>query len=216
MKKLFILIILISQYAFADSPITSTDFYKAYMDVPLVQEALNSKGKITNEMIEYIYADTNPLEIKLAIINAVGWKFKGLKNSRKLFAYIMKKKKYKVDFLGKQTAFYVNATSDELICYAYMKALDNYFDVSYALSVAGKALKKSPKNFSVNMIYNLIKAQGLSLHDEYCYAANIFGTLKNNPNLILDMKKESMSFIFEYMDYVDRDCKEERYVKRNI
>ena len=54
MKKLFILILLISQYTFADSPLTSTDFYKAYMDVPLVQEALNSKGKITNEMIEYI------------------------------------------------------------------------------------------------------------------------------------------------------------------
>jgi hypothetical protein len=215
MKKLLILILVISQYTFADSPLTSTEFYKAYMDVPLVQKALNSKGKITDEIIKYIYADTNPLEIKLAIINAVGWKFKGLKNSRKLFEYIMKKKKYKVDFLGKQTAFYVNATSDELICYSYMKALDNYFDVSYALDVAGKALKKSPKSFAVNMIYNLIKAQGLSLHAEYCYAANIFGTLKNNPNLIMDMKKESMSFIFEYMDYVDRDCKEESYVKRN-
>ena len=63
MKKLLILILVISQYAFADSPLTSTEFYKAYMDVPLVQKALNSKGKITDEMIEYIYADTNPLEI---------------------------------------------------------------------------------------------------------------------------------------------------------
>jgi hypothetical protein len=209
MKKLLILILLISQYTFADSTLTSTDFYKAYLDVPLVQEAINSKGKINNEMLEYIYEETNPLEFKLALINAVGWKFEGLKNSRKLFAYIMKKKKYKVDFLGKQRAFYVNATSDELICYSYMKALDNYFDVSDALDVASLALKKSPKSFAVNMIYNLIKAQGLSLHDEYCYAANLFRTLKNNPNLNLDMKKESMSFIFEYMDDISKDCKKD-------
>ena len=69
MKKLLILILLISQYTFADSPLTSTDFYKAYMDVPLVQKALNSKGKITNEIMLFINSDTNPLEIKLAITN---------------------------------------------------------------------------------------------------------------------------------------------------
>ena len=207
MKKFLILILLISQYTFADSPLTSTDFYKAYMDVPLVQKALNSKGKITNEMLEYIYEETNPLEIKLALINAVGWKFEGLKNSRKLFAYIMKKKKYKVDFLGKQRAFYANATSDELICYSYMKALDNYFDVSDALDVASLALKKSPKSFAVNMIYNLIKAQGLISYGETCYAKKMFNPLKNNPNLIVDMKIESMPFVFEYMDDIGKDCK---------
>jgi hypothetical protein len=209
MKKLLILILLISQYTFADSPLTSTDFYKAYLDVPLVQEALKSKGKITNVMLEYIYSDTNPIEVKLAIINAIGWNVKGNKSSKLYFKFVMNKKKYKSDFGGDSTAFNWNATADELICYAYMKALDNYFDVTDAFEVAGLALKKNPNSFAVNMIYNLIKAQGLSLHDEYCYAANIFGTLKNNPNLILDMKKESMSFIFEYMDYVGKDCKKE-------
>ena len=100
MKKLFILILLISQYTFADSPLTSTDFYKAYIDVPLVQDALKCKGKITNEMIEYIYNDTNPLEVKLAIINAIGWNVKGLKNSQTFFKYVMNKKNYKTDFGG--------------------------------------------------------------------------------------------------------------------
>jgi hypothetical protein len=78
MKKLHILIILISQYTFGDSPLTSTYFYEAYMEVPMVQDALNSKGKITNEIMEYIDNDSNPLEIKLAIINAVGWNVKGI------------------------------------------------------------------------------------------------------------------------------------------
>lgn len=207
MKKLFILILLISQFTFADSPLTSTNFYKAYMDVPLVQKALNSKGKINNEMLEYIYAETNPLEIKLAIINAIGWNVKGNKSSKLYFKFVMNKKKYKSDFGGDYTAFNWNATADELICYAYMKALDNYFDVSDAFEVAGLALKKNPNSFAVNMIYNLIKAQGLISYGETCYAKKMFNPLKNNPNLIVDMKIESMPFVFEYMDDIGKDCK---------
>lgn len=206
MKKLFILILLISQYTFADSPLTSTDFYKAYMDVPLVQEALNSKGKITNEMMAYINSDTNSLEVKLAIINAIGWNVKGNKSSKLYFKFVMNKKKYKSDFGGDYTAFNWNATADELICYAYMKALDNYFDVTDAFEVAGLALKKNPNSFAVNMIYYLIKAQGLSSYREYCTASKMFNTLKNNPNLTADMKKEAMPFIFEYMDDIGKDC----------
>ena len=207
MKKLLILILLISQYTFADSPLTSTDFYKAYMDVPLVQDALNSKGKITEEMLEFIYSDTNPLEIKLAIINAIGWKVKGLTNSQKFFKYVMNKKNYKTDFGGDYTAFNWKATADELICYAYMKALDNYFDVSDAFSIASLALKKNQNSFAVNMIYDLIKVQGLTAYGESCYASKTFSTLRNNPKLEMDMKNEAIPFIFEYMDYIGKDCK---------
>ena len=207
MKKLLILILLISQYAFADSPLTSTDFYKAYLDVPLVQKALNSKGKITNEMLEYIYSDTNSLEIKLAIINAIGWKVKGNKSSKLYFKFVMNKKKYKSDFGGDYTAFMWNATADELICYAYMKALDDYFDVSDAFEVAGFALNKNPNSFAVNMIYNLIKAQGLISFGETCYAKKMFNTLKHNQNLMMDMRNGAMPFVFEYMDEIGMDCK---------
>jgi hypothetical protein len=207
MKKLLILILLISQYTFADSPLTSTDFYKAYLDVPLVQEALKCKGKINNEMLEYIYEETNPLEIKLAIINAIGWNVKGNKSSKLYFKFVMNKKKYKSDFGGDYTAFNWNATADELICYAYMKALDNYFDVSDAFEVAGLALNKNPNSFAVNMIYNLLKAQGLISYGETCYVKKMFNTLKNNPNLTADIKKEAMPFVFEYMDDIGKDCK---------
>ena len=206
MKKLLILILLISQYTFADSPLTSTDLYKAYIDVPLVQDALKCKGKITNEMMEYIDNDANPLEVKLAIINAIGWNVKGNKSSKLYFKFVMNKKKYKSDFGGDYTAFSWNATADELICYAYMKALDNYFDVTDAFEVAGLSLKKNPNSFAVNMIYNLIKAQGLISYGETCYAKKMFNTLKNNPNLTADMKKEAMPFIFEYMDDIGKDC----------
>lgn len=204
---LFLLFTFSINSAFADSPLTSTDFYKAYMDVPMVQDALNCKGKITNEMLEFIYIDTNPLEVKLAIINAVGWKVSGLKNSRKFFSYVMNKKKYKKEFGGAETAFNWNASADELICYAYMKALDNYFDVVESYNAAGLALDKNPNSFAVNMIYNLIKAQGMIAFGETCYMKNLFHTLKTNTNLQMDMKKESMSYVFEYMEMIGVECK---------
>jgi hypothetical protein len=207
MKKLLILIVLISQYTFADSPLTSTEFYKAYSDVPLVQDAMKCKGKMTNAMLEYIYAETNPLEIKLALINAIGWDVKGLKNSQTFFKYVIKKKNYKTDFGGDYTAFKWYATRDELICYSYLKAMENYFELADAFDIASEAQRKYPESFAVNMIYNLIKSQGLTAFGESCYASKTFSSLKNNPKLTMDMKKESMPFVFEYMDYIGKDCK---------
>jgi hypothetical protein len=208
MKRLaFILIsFLIVSVTYADSPLTSTNFYYAYEDVLLVKQAKEAKGKLSKEMLTYLAEDGNKLDVKLAIINAVGWNVNGLSNSKKFLTYVMNKKKYKVEFVGPETTFKWNATADELICYAYLKALDNYFNVVEASNVAGLALKKKPSSFSVNMIHSLIKSQGLTSLSENCYASKIFNTLKNNPNLTMDMRKESTSFIFEYMDFVGTNC----------
>ena len=35
----------------------------------------------------------------------------------------------------------------------------------------------------------------------------MFKILKNNQNLTMDMKKEAMPFVFEYMDDIGKDCK---------
>jgi hypothetical protein len=209
MKKTLLLILFIFSInsVFADSPLTSSVFCQAYMDIPIVQEAFKSKGKITNEMLEYIDEDINPLDVKLAIINAIGWEHDGVKISKMFFMYVMNKKKYKEDLGGDYTAFRWYATSDELICYAYMRAMDNYFDVVEAFDIAGDALKKSPDSFAVNMIYHLIKSQGLTAFGEYCYASKLFLSLKDNPKLKMDMRKESLSYLFEYMTSIGENCK---------
>jgi hypothetical protein len=215
MKKLFLILIFILTInsVFADSPLTSSVFCQAYMDIPIVQEAFKSKGRITNEMIEYIDGDTNPLDVKLAIINAIGWEHDGVKISKMFFMYVMNKKKYKTEFGGEFSAFKWNATRDELICFAYMKALDNYFDVVDAFEMAEEAVRKYPDSFAVNMIYNLIKAQGLTEFGEYCYASKLFLSLKDNPKLKMDMRKESMSYVFEYMTSVGENCKTNYFYK---
>ena len=100
MKKIFIvtLSIIFSQFTYADSPLTSTDFYKAYLDVPMVLEAMHSNGQVTNGMMEFMIDDTNSLDVKLAIINAIGWQNKGLLLSEMYLIKVINKKKYVSEF----------------------------------------------------------------------------------------------------------------------
>ena len=91
MRKLILTLyaVLISVMAFAQlSPLTEVEFYKAYLDVPIVQTASLANGKISNEMLDYIFKKSNPKDIKYAIINALGAKGKAAKirtMNRKIF-----------------------------------------------------------------------------------------------------------------------------------
>lgn len=205
-KKILLFIIFLSlNKAFADSPLTSTDFYQAYFDIALVKEAHTTK-KITNEMMEYIVDDANSLDIKLAIINAVGWDTK-IKMSKLFFMFVMNKRHYQSEFSNSEyIAFQWSATRDELICYSYMKALDNYFDVADAYEMACEAQRKFSDSFAVNMICYLIKSQGLTTYGEHCYASKLFQSIKDKANQKMDMRKEAMPYIFEYMISIGDDC----------
>jgi hypothetical protein len=207
MKKIYFLIVLTISITnvFADSPLTSTNFFKAYLDVPLVQQALKSKGKLTHDMIFYLANDTNALDIKLAIINALGWNHKGRGNGTSYLNYVVKTKKYKGE--AKSITFKWFATSDELIFYAYLLSLDNYFDVVDANEIAQLALKKSPNSYAVNMIACLIKSQGLFLLGEECYSFKLYNTLKTNTQLKMDVRNDAEKYIFEYMDSIGANCK---------
>lgn len=208
MKKILLIIcVLTINSLWGDSPLTQTDFHKVYSDVPMVQRALKSKGRMTNAMMSYLANDTNPLDMKLAVINAIGWSHNGIINSTAFLNYVVKIKKYKVESNGKSIAFKWQATSEELICFAYLTALDNYFDVSYANEIAELALTKSPNSLSVNIIAGLIKAQGLNLLNEDCYGYKQFTALLNNTQLKMDMKKDAEKYIFEYMNSVGVNCK---------
>jgi len=100
MKKLFLLFaLLISavQLSFADSALTSTEFYKAYLDVPIVKAAADQPNHLSEAAKAYLFDEANPLDVKLALINAVGWKFEGLTAYKDYLNYYIQhfpKKKY--------------------------------------------------------------------------------------------------------------------------
>ena len=64
----------------ADSPITSTDFYKAYLHIPEVEEA-HEIGVLSEEIAEYLLGSENSLDKKAAVINALSWDFDGKINA---------------------------------------------------------------------------------------------------------------------------------------
>lgn len=208
MKKILSLLITLCfiNNAFADSPLTSTDFYQAYLDEKIVQEALNSKSKLTENLLHYLVNASNPLDIKLAVINAMGWNHIGTSNSKLYLESVVSTKHYSSEINNNYISFKWNANTDELICYAYLKALDNYLDVVDANEIAATALKNT-NSFAINFISRLIKAQGLNALNEYCLACQQFAFLKTNKYLVMDMRNSAKKYIFEYMDDLRKGCK---------
>lgn len=65
MKRLrfFLLLSLIATFnMMADTPLTATDFYHVYMDVPEVKEASENKGKLTENAKAFLWDENNPQE----------------------------------------------------------------------------------------------------------------------------------------------------------
>jgi hypothetical protein len=78
MKKLvaFVAIIGLHFSSFADSPLTSTMFWKTY-NHQAIKKFANAKGKINEEGCIFLHNSKEPLEIRIAAVNALGWNIRG-------------------------------------------------------------------------------------------------------------------------------------------
>ena len=201
MKKIFLILLLTLTFnsAFADSPLTSTNFYKAYMDIPLVNKTSKSKGILTDEVFNYLNAKSNSIDKKIALINALKWNIKGQNNATLYFKKLLLFKDYT------STNFYHKGTAEELIFYCYLKALDNYSDVKQAIIFSNRAAKLKPNSYTIAIINQLIKAQNLS-QNEWCEVYSGMNTIKENKNLIVDFRKKASDIIFSYTDAYKEYC----------
>ena len=195
---LFICVILFTNYtSFADSPLTSTQIYQAYSKITIVKEALDSKGRINEKLMSYL-DDSNPIDIKMAVINAMGWKFKGNRNAIKFIKFL--KNKYGYSSL---TELKSSASAQTLICIAYLKAMDNYFVVTEAKDFANEALIKDSRSYTINIIHGLIESQSYLLTYNLSNYSKIYQSVysvKENKNLIYDFNKDAEEIIFSYID----------------
>ena len=206
MKKLYIILLLsfIGVNIYADSPITSTDFYIAYMDIPVVKNC--KPGKLDKNALIYLADNSNPLDVKLALINKIGWDRKS-NYSKKYLNYIIKKNDFKNNSGFKYIAYLQSAKAEELICYAYLRSMDNYFFLDNAPAIAITALKKNPESKAIQLITSLIKAQVILGLDDACYMYKPFKEIKDNTMLKDDIKPEAENIIYEYMDLYGINCK---------
>ena len=198
-KLLIILVIglLFNQNLLAGSPLTSTNIHEAYKETAIIQLALKTEGKLTVALMNYLSDAKKPIELKIALINALGWDFNGKNNSTLFYEYLKENQNLKD----------INETSaDILICYAYLKALDNYFDVDDAIKLAQKAKSKKKNSYTINIICALIEAQK-AMGSDWCEVYNLTNNVRINDALQIDMKEDAIKIIFEYMDLYTDYCK---------
>jgi len=196
----FLFAVLFVNFVFADSPLTSTSIYKAYLDVPMVVKVSKSNGNLNDEIFDYLNSNSIRIDKKIAVINALKWNHNGRKNAedylKKLF---LAHKDYNYG------NFYYHGTAQELILFSYLKSLDNYFDVKKALVFSNRAAKMNPNSYTITIINLLIKAQTIP-SNKWCEVYKLNDKIKTNRKLIIDFRTEASNIIFKYIDFYKSSC----------
>lgn len=195
-------IFLLAVNVFADSPLTSTNFAEAYMDEPILIASEEAEGVINDELMEYLSSEYNPVDVKMAVINKLGWNISGKNNSKLFLQYLMEKRGY-----SNEKKFLKKGSADELLSFAYLKAIDNYFEVDEALKYAERAVKKNRKSRTFQLIAGLIKAQK-AMDSNWCDVYQITDRIRKDERLANDMRTRAVNIIYEYMDIYDDSCGE--------
>ncbi len=198
MKRLLTVIILLVAFtaAWADSPLTSTHFADAYSDHPMVQMACEEmQNNISVTLLNFLADKHQPVDVRLAVINKIGWNFDGTMVGAQLGEYLMGRYKAKTE---KKLAKKLDAGT--LAVYAYAKAMSNYFDVTAASEMGHQAVKKNKdKSFSVALISALIDAQ-VYLDTDWSKIYPALAKVLHDGSLKLDMRQEAIDNIMEYIN----------------
>lgn len=207
MKKLFLLFaLLISavQLSFADSALTSTEFYKAYLDVPIVKAAADRPHHLSEAAKAYLFNEANPLDVKLALINAVGPNPDGLATYGEYIEYCIKhfpKKKYGIAPNKRVTIqdIYKNASCEQMAALVYLSAMSNYFNTA-AMSKMVRMAMTTPRTDkqSFMLAIGLVKAQ-IALDNDWAEVYPIVYDCVNKPR-IKDMRPEAIDLVMEYIN----------------
>ena len=203
MKKLFLLFALLLsavQLSFADSALTSTEFYKAYLDVPIVKAAADQPNVLFDE--------ANPLDVKLALINAVGWEIEGLTAYKDYLNYCIQhfpKSKYGIA-PGKrvtQQDVFKHASPEQKAVLVYLSAMSNYFNTAAMTKMVRMAMTtpRTDKQ-SFMLAIGLVKAQ-IALDNDWAEVYPIVYDCVNKPR-IKDMRPEAIDLVMEYINEYEK------------
>jgi hypothetical protein len=198
MKRLLTAIAMMLAFTagWADSPLTSTHFADAYSDHPMVQMADQMmQNDIPTTLLNFLADKNSPVDVRLAVINKIGWNFDGTTVGAQLGEYLMGRYGAKSE---KKLVKKLDAGT--LAVYAYAKAMSNYFDVTAASELGHQAVKKNKnKSFSVAMISALIDAQ-IYLDSDWGMIYKVIADVLHDGSLHLDMRQEAIDNIMEYIN----------------
>jgi hypothetical protein len=201
-----------SKIASADSPLTSTPFWMAYEEVKEVKYA-KEKG-LDKKTMKVLTNKSVSCDIKLAIINCFGWKSgytekfeehliskrKGLK--RDVFKYL----KSESEDMPQETKQTQLLNTDDLVCWSYLRAMDNYDTPIYSTKGAFLAYWRDKKNMSAGVVWCLVISQ-IAMMGDWCKiyeSAQQFIVEAEYENNLL--KEEAVTIIMEYLNLYEQDC----------
>jgi len=189
----------------ADSPITSTDFYKAYLHIPEVEEA-HEIGVLSEGMAQFLLDSENSLDKKAAVINALSWDF-----DRKINAFLFKrylKAKYHVKDDIDSLIKIMNDV--ELFCLGYITVMDNYFSPENSLIYFDSTGDSIRQSYTFQIINALVKTQSL-LEDQnkWCRIWKTINTVETNKELKVDMNVGGRKIILDYITIYKKYCETE-------
>lgn len=196
MKKITVLSLVLailfvfSLCAYGDSPITSTDISSAYMDNEMVKKAAASK-EVTLEIAQFLHSDANPVDVKAAVINAIGWDSNGQDNAELYSNLIFKKslEDLKPDELS----------GGDLFCIGYLGALSNYMEPQSAIFLLEKAEDKLGDSLAVSMVTAVVKAQDAFFNGKFYSSWKLIEQVRDNKALKQDLRAQAVKGITDYM-----------------
>jgi dTDP-glucose pyrophosphorylase len=157
------------------------------------------KGEsVTDELIDYLADEDNPIDVKIAAINAVSI-------YKDVYTPLMKKLKNRWRTDSEITVLKeINASTHAALAYA--KARENWFDLGEAYILGYSAFLKDSRSFTVNMVYALIVSTEILEHD-FCEVFKICNSVISNNSLKQDMRPQAVSMMMEYIHLYEEYCK---------
>ena len=224
MRRLFLLTALLTQFAvFADSPLTSTFFARAYQDQPLITEILQKRD---NEMI-YRYDLTAAhiaffdrtdigLDVKIALVNALGWAENG-----NVTLYINHlSKKYSISLADFELALtepgvgesgvpetMIRLNYHDLVLLGYLQAMHDYFVPFKAIGVLDLAMLQNPDSEATAWVHALILSQH-ALDWDWCRVYTVVQNAILNPYSKDFIREAAKVEIMDYINMYESACDE--------
>lgn len=184
----------------ADSPITSTDFSKAYQDYDIVKKAKQT-GTLDLEMAQYLSSPSTPIDIKAALINALSWKFEGKRNATLYRQYLGVTYNQPTEELKPE-----QLSDDELFALGYLTVMDDYFKPEKAQPYLEAAQQRNPTSYTVAMVNALTQAQ-VELDSDWCQVWRVTEKVVNDSTLDQDLRPAAQKIILDYMGPYQESCR---------
>lgn len=183
----------------ADSPLTSTEFWRIYKTsdgdentFPLYM--VYDESGWGDEVMTILCSSDVSIEQRLCLVNYISWSLGGRRHYADLVQFYGEKKG-----VVNEQQLLKNMSGETLIVFAYVKAMDNYFDVSEAKNLAEEAVRRSPQSRAVAMIAALIKAQ-YAMDSNWGEVYRVCHAVETNTSLNNDFCDAAVWAIMEYIN----------------